>query len=174
MAESHTSSTMSWSLLRFGDWQRDIDIGIVVQWNCHPETLSSKNTEISADYVGYTVAYLKKQYGCPVVYLTGTVGGLMTSLHVEVKDDSGKPLADGTFEKTERYGVLVGKLADKALAGAKPVKLTPLEVRTKSFFMPIDNPLYVAGFGLSVLKRDAYPVEGRPAQGRAGRVKNST
>src|ERR1043166_1012751 len=100
--------------LRFED-SKAKPIGIVVQWNCHPETLSSKNTQISADYVGYTVTHLKNKHGCPIVYLTGTVGGLMTSLHVEVKDDAGKSLADGTFEKTERYGVLVGKLADKAL-----------------------------------------------------------
>jgi hypothetical protein len=137
-------------------------LGIVVQWNCHPETLSGKNTEISADYVGYTVGYLQKKYRCPVVYLTGTVGGLMTSLHVEVKDDAGKPLADGTFEKTERYGVLVGKLADKALDGAKPVKLTPFEVRTKAFFLPIDNPLYLLGFNLGVLKRAAFIWKGNP------------
>src|SRR5207247_763769 len=58
--------------------------GIVVQWNCHPETLDSKNLEISADFVGATVNYLSNRYECPVVYLTGTVGGLMTSLHVDV------------------------------------------------------------------------------------------
>jgi hypothetical protein len=143
-------------------------LGIVVQWNCHPETLYDKNTEISADYVGYTVEYLKKKHKCPVVYLTGTVGGLMTSLRVEVKDDRGKPLADGTFEKTERYGHLVGKLADKALAGARPVKLTPIEARTKSFFLPIDNADYVFGFGIAVLKRDAFlwkddPLKADPA-----------
>ncbi|MBI3823901.1 MAG: neutral/alkaline non-lysosomal ceramidase N-terminal domain-containing protein [Planctomycetes bacterium] len=148
-------------VLRFQN-SRKITTGIVVQWNCHPETLSSKNTEISADYVGYTVEHLKKKHDCPVVYLTGTVGGLMTSLRVEVKDDQGKALADGTFEKTERYGQLVGKLADKALAAAKPVKLTPFEVRTKSFFMPIDNAFYVLGFNLGVLKRDGYLWKGDP------------
>lgn len=157
--------------LRFDDAKQK-PIGIVVQWNCHPETLSSKNTEISADYVGYTVAHLQKKFGCPVVYLTGTVGGLMTSLRVEVKDDAGKPLADGTFEKTERYGLLVGKLADKALADAKPVTLTPFEVRSKSFYMPIDNQFYILGFNLGILKREAFlwkgdplkaePIEGKP------------
>jgi hypothetical protein len=141
--------------LRFEDAKKK-PIGVVVQWNCHPETLSSKNTEISADYVGYTVNHLQKKYGCPVVYVTGTVGGLMTSLHVPVKDEKDQPLADGTFEKTERYGVLVAKLAEKALDGAKPVKLTPIEVRTRQFFMPIDNPLYVLAFNLGVLKRDSY------------------
>jgi hypothetical protein len=147
--------------LRFEDAKQK-SAGIVVQWNCHPETLGSKNTEISADYVGYTVEYLKRKHGCPVVYLTGTVGGLMTSLHVEVKDDAGTPLADGTFEKTERYGILVGKLAQKALVSAKAVKLTPLEVRTKSFFMPIDNAFYVLGFNVGVLKREGFVWKGDP------------
>jgi Neutral/alkaline non-lysosomal ceramidase, N-terminal len=147
--------------LRFVDANKKT-AGIIVQWNCHPETLSSKNTEISADFIGYTVNYLKNKHACPVVYLTGAVGGLMTSLHVEVKDDTGKALADGTFEKTERYGVLVGKLADKALAAAKPVKLTPLEIRAQAFFMPIDNPFYMLGFNLGVLKRDAYLWKGDP------------
>ena len=140
--------------------------GVIVQWNCHPETLSSANIEISADYVGYTVEHLRKQYQCPVVYLTGTVGGLMTSLHVEVKDDAGNSLKDGTFAKTERYGQLVGKLATQALADAKPVKLTPLSVRTRHLFLPIDNPAYIAGFSLGVLKRDAFVWTGDPLKAR--------
>src|SRR5262249_12655455 len=102
-------------------------VGLIVQWNCHPETLDSKNTEISADFVGATVAYWRKKYDCPVLYLTGTVGGLMTSLHVPVKDAKGQALKDGTFEKTIRYGELLGEVADQALARAKPLRLTPLE-----------------------------------------------
>jgi cyclophilin family peptidyl-prolyl cis-trans isomerase len=146
--------------LRFGVGKQTT--GIVVQWNCHPETLSSKNTEVSADYVGYTVNYLKNQYRCPVVYLTGTVGGLMTSLHVEVKDDQGKPLADGTFAKTERLGLLLGAAADKALANAKPVTLTPIMARTKACYLPIDNVLYAGMFNLGIMKRDAFVWKGDP------------
>ena len=82
-------------------------------------------------------AHLQKKHECPVVYLTGTVGGLMTSLHVEVKDEQGNPLADGTFAKTERYGQLVGQLADRALAGAKPVKPLLLISRSEA---PCDWP----------------------------------
>jgi len=139
-------------------------VGIVVQWNCHPETLDSKNTEISADFVGSTVSYLRKRYDCPVVYLTGTVGGLMTSLHVDVKDDQGKLLADGTFEKTDRYGQFVGQLADRALAAAQPIKLTPLEIHQRQFFMPMDNKYYLIGRQLGVLKRDAFLWTGNPDQ----------
>jgi hypothetical protein len=65
-------------------------VGVLVQWNCHPETMDSKNTELTADYVGTTVAELRKSQGCPVAYFTGTVGGLMTSLHVPVKNARGE------------------------------------------------------------------------------------
>jgi hypothetical protein len=137
-------------------------VGLVVQWNCHPETLDSKNTQISADFVAATVEHLQAKHRCPVLYLTGTVGGLMTSLHVEVKDEAGKALADGTFEKTWRYGQLVGKLADKALAQAKAVRLTPLRARSRTVFLPLDNKLYLLGWKLGVLDREALLWSGSP------------
>ncbi|HEX5268888.1 MAG TPA: hypothetical protein VFW33_00310, partial [Gemmataceae bacterium] len=136
--------------------------GVVVQWNCHPETLGSKNTEISADFVGYTVKHLAEKHHCPVVYLTGTVGGLLTSMHVEVKDARGKVLPEDTFEKTERYGELVGELADRALDGAKPVKLTPIEARSRAVFLPLDNKLYQLGRKIGVFEREAFLWDGDP------------
>jgi hypothetical protein len=141
--------------LQFLDKQDKI-AGVVVQWNCHPETLDSRNTEVSADFVGYTVGWLKERYRCPVVYLTGTVGGLMTSLHVEIKDDKGMALADGTFAKTERYGHLVGMLAEKALKDGKDVRLTPIEARSKKIFLPIDNKIFRFASDLGVLQRPAF------------------
>ncbi len=130
--------------------------GLIVQWNCHPETLASKNTEVSADFVAGTVALLKERYKCPVVYLSGTVGGLMTSLGVEVKDAAGRPLADGTFAKADAYGRLVGKLAEDALSKSQPLTLTPLSVRRKDVYLPIDNRLYVLGWQLGLLDRQAF------------------
>jgi hypothetical protein len=149
--------------LAFQD-RNDKTVGLVVQWNCHPETLASKNTKISADFVGYTVKHLREKHRCPVVYLTGTVGGLMTSLHVEIKDAAGKALADGTYEKTERYGRLVGELADRALGSAKPVRLTPMTVRTKIVFFPQDNKLYQLARQVGVLDREAFFWKGNPYQ----------
>jgi hypothetical protein len=150
--------------LQFTDAKTGKDAGIVVQWNCHPETLDSKNTEISADYVGYTVKELQERHHCPVVYLTGTVGGLMTSLHVEIRDDKGKLLADGTFEKTEKYGRLIGQLAERALTTAKPVRLAPLEVRSREVFVPQDNKLYQLARQLGVLEREAFLWNENPYQ----------
>jgi hypothetical protein len=150
--------------LEFTDPQTQKCAGIVVQWNCHPETLESKNTLISADFVGYTVKELQERHQCPVVYLTGTVGGLMTSMHVAVKDEQGKVLPEASFEKTERYGRLIGQLADKALASAKPVALTPLDARRRHVFIPMDNKLYQVGRQLGVLKRQGFLWTGDPAK----------
>jgi hypothetical protein len=142
--------------LKFLEEGTDKLAGIIVQWNCHPETLDSKNTEISADFVGYTVKHLTEKHGCPVVYLTGTVGGLMTSLHVPIKDDKGTLLKDGTFEKTERYGRAIGELADRALAKAKPLSLSPIEIRSRAFFVPLDNKGYQALRRVGTLKREGF------------------
>ena len=148
--------------------------GVVVQWNCHPETLGSRNTLISADFIWGTVTHLKKRHDCPVVFFNGTVGGLMTSLHVEVKDDKGNKLADGTFEKAERYGQLIGQLADKALTKAETVSLAPLEFRSRQVFLPLDNAVYLIGWRLGVLDRKAFlwtgdPYEAKPAPADVGR-----
>jgi hypothetical protein len=137
-------------------------VGVLVQWNCHPETLGSKNTQVSADFVASTVKELRTAKGCPVAYFTGVVGGLMSSLKVPLKGPDGKELADGTFEKTEEFGRLVAKEAEKALAAAKPVELTPFEVRTRTVHVPIDNRVYQLGWQLGVLKRDMYVWEDTP------------
>lgn len=135
--------------------------GLVVQWNCHPETLDSKNTLLSADFVWGTVEHLQKKLDCPVVYLTGTVGGLMTSLRVPIQDEKGNDLADGTFEKTKEFGIRVGQTAERALQDAKPIKLTPMDVRRRDVFLPMDNPIYQLGWKVGVLKRQAYLWEGK-------------
>jgi hypothetical protein len=142
-------------VLRFQD-ATGKNVGVVVQWNNHPETLDDKNTLVSADYVGYTVKHLEKSQNCPVVYLTGTVGGLMTSLRVEVKNEKGESLKDGTFEKTARYGELLGIAAEKALSKAKPVTLTPFGIHRSDLYLPLDNKLYAVAKQLGVLQREAY------------------
>src|SRR5262249_44787648 len=50
--------------LRFDGTDPKKPLGVVVQWNCHPETLDRKNTELSADFVAATVAHLRKAHGC--------------------------------------------------------------------------------------------------------------
>jgi hypothetical protein len=137
-------------------------LGLLVQWNCHPELLDDKNTEVSADHVGYTVRHLQAKYKCPVAYFTGTVGGLMSALGLTLKDDKGNELKNGTFEKTEKYGVEVGKLAEKAVTAGKEAKLVPFDVRTQAVLVPVENNLYRLAAAAGVLKRAMYQWDGEP------------
>jgi len=148
--------------LEFRTLKDDKPAGVVVQWNCHPETLGSANTEISADFVGYTVNALQEGRHCPVVYLNGAVGGMMSSLGLEVKSADGKVLKDGTLEKTERYGRLLAEAADRALNDARPVRLTPLEARRRPVFLPLANKIYMLARRLGVFEREAYLWSGDP------------
>ncbi len=149
-------------VLQFRSMKDDKPAGLLVQWNCHPETLDSKSTEISADYVGVTVGKLKEKYRCPVAYFTGTVGGLMTTMHVDIKDRDGKRLPEGSWAKTERYGELLTEACVKAIDTAKPLKLTPFDVRSREVFVPMENPLYQLARQLGVLTRDGYLWKGDP------------
>lgn len=137
-------------------------VGVLVQWNCHPETMDSKNTELTADYVGFTVAELKKSQGCPVAYFTGTVGGLMTTLKLPVKGPKGEPLKDGTWEKTEEYGRLLARATEKALENAKPLSLTPFEARRTDVYVPAENWRYKAAWRAGVVERTFYVWEADP------------
>lgn len=147
--------------------------GLLVQWNCHPEAMGSRNTQVTADFPWATVAALQKKHQCPVAYFTGPVGGLMAPPDDVVKDDDGNTLHEGDFEYTRRYGLMVAGLADKAIAAAKPITLTPLRVSTKTVALPLTNPFYLAGWRAGIVDRDAFIWQGnanKPGIGRAGRA----
>jgi len=148
-------------VLRFKD-AAGKPVGLLVQWNCHPETLGSKNTQVSSDYVGYTVNALQQKHGCPVAYFTGTVGGLLTSLSVPIKSASGEELKDGTYEKTERYGLLLADRASEAVARARPINLTPISARHRIVYLPMTNKLYKAAQLIGVLARPSFLWSGDP------------
>ncbi len=136
--------------------------GLLLRWNCHPETLGSKNTSMSSDFVASTVAALSEKYQCPVAYFTGTVGGLLSSLKVPIKDEHGTILKDGTFAKTEAYGRMVARTAEQALKQARPIRLEPFTIQRKQILVPIDNRVFQLGWSVGVLKRPIYIWEGSP------------
>lgn len=128
--------------------------GILVQWNCHPEAMGSRNTLLTADFPAFTVDWLKKRYDCPVAYFTGTVGGLLAPPGGDaIKDDTGRALSRGTFEYTIRYGEEVGKLAEKAVEAAEPVDLAPFAVAAKAIAIPLKNPIYRLYQSIGVVQR---------------------
>ncbi|HQR43910.1 MAG TPA: neutral/alkaline non-lysosomal ceramidase N-terminal domain-containing protein, partial [Gemmatales bacterium] len=145
--------------LKFMDAQNK-PIGILVNWHCHPETLADKNTKLSADYVGYCCEALRKKHDCPVAYFTGTVGGLMTTLHLKVRDEQGTLLPENSLAKTIEYGHQLAAVADRAITASQLVKLTPLQYASQVIYLPLANPVYKVGRTLGVLDRDAFQWKG--------------
>jgi len=147
--------------LRFTDLQQQRNLGVLVQWNCHPEALGPNNTQITADFPAYTIRTLRQQLHCPVVYVSGAVGGLMAPPRNVVRDDQDKPLPRGTFEYARGYGEAVAELARQAIQRARPIQLTPIQIATRSVGVPVTNRLYRLGRLLGILKRDGYLWNGR-------------
>jgi hypothetical protein len=128
-------------------------LAILVQWNCHPEAMGSKNTLITADFPYATAAAIKENYGCPVVYFSGALGGLMAPPDGRIKSSAGELLHEGDFEYARVYGEEVAALATRALETAEPIELSPLAVSSQPIAVPLANPLYHAARALGVLKR---------------------
>jgi hypothetical protein len=128
--------------------------GLIVQWNCHPESLGPRNKLLTADFPWATVRALQRKYGCPVVYLSGSVGGLMTHPAGRVFTADGREVADGTFEYAERYGEEVASLAGKAIDAAQPLALAPFAVSAQPIAVPVRNALYRAARGFGVIQRE--------------------
>ena len=126
-------------------------VGLLVQWNSHPEAMGSKNKLITADFPWATVRELKKNYECPVAYFTGTVGGLMAP-----------PPGPTTFEYTEKHGIEVAGLAARAVEAAKPLGLTPMKVQAQLIYVPVTNRLYRLGLSMGVMRRAGFVSTGDP------------
>jgi hypothetical protein len=129
--------------------------GLIVVWTSHPEALGSKNKLLTADFPHATVAALKKRYQCPVLYLSGAVGGLLAPPRGNVKDAAGNVLGSGDFEYARIYGEMVADLAAKAIDSAEPLELSPFVVSARPIAVPVENPLYRVARAIGVLKRPA-------------------
>ena len=143
-------------LLRFTRTGDGAVKGLVVQWNCHPEALGPNNTLITADFPAATIAALARRHNCPIIYFTGTIGGLMAPPPNRIRDDAGNWLQEGDFEYARRYGEAVARLAERANADAEPIQMTPFHVSAAATGIPVNNELYRSVRLLGVIRRDAY------------------
>jgi hypothetical protein len=150
--------------LRFINPETQQTLGLIVQWNCHPEHLGSKNTLITADFPHYLVKKLESTHQAPVVYFSGTLGGLMTGDENLFPKPGGGFYGDGEFEFAEAQGEAVAQLTAKALAQQSPITLTPIQVADQKVAIPLDNEGYRMARAAGVLNRVAYRWTGDPSK----------
>ncbi len=142
-------------VLKFMPPKGNDPLGIVVQWNCHPECLGGHNPHISADFPYATIERIREENDCPVVFISGAVGGLMAPPRENrIANEKGEYPGEGSFEFTELYGQAVGDLANVALKQTSPIKLTPFTISAKPISAPLENKLYQSARMMGLLKRN--------------------
>ncbi|PQO45065.1 hypothetical protein [Blastopirellula marina] len=146
--------------LRFQSPESGADLGMLVQWNSHPEAMGPKNKLLTGDFPATTVAELEKKYQCPVVYVSGALGGLLAPSRGQFHDAQGNELKEGDFAYCEAYGRAVAQLAENAIDTATPIHATPFRIAAKPISIPVENPLYRLARKLNVVKRPAYELTG--------------
>jgi hypothetical protein len=134
--------------------------GIVVQWNCHPEVLGRRNTEVTADFVASTVAALEAKYRAPVVFLSGAVGGLMAPPGGLYDAEGSAAPPNGSFDYAERYGRDVAEVTARAIESAEPITLGPMRAWPRRAYVPVDNPIYRIAQTLGTIPREALAWSG--------------
>lgn len=109
-------------------------IGTLLNWANHPETLGSKNTEITADYSGYLRAHLEQLLGGTAIFVNGAVGGMQSPLGAKFEN-----IPDSSFEKAEHIGKRVAEIAAEAMRSAQTVNVTRHEFRERMVDIPVAN-----------------------------------
>ncbi|NOZ86420.1 MAG: hypothetical protein GXP49_09135 [Deltaproteobacteria bacterium] len=148
--------------LRFDRVDGSGPVAVVTHWSNHVEALGGSNHLISADFPASLVSTLEEAYpGAVGIYWQGMVGGLMTPLGVEVKDDNGKVLEENSFAKADRLGRLVADVALSALDRGEYIDGSrALTYRDSSFFVPLENEDFKIGALMGLFERKVYDDQG--------------
>jgi hypothetical protein len=135
-------------------------LGTLVDWSSHPEALGRHNTLITADYPYALVRAMEADPGGTCVFFSGSIGGLMSPLSVEVKDAAGRPVPPHTFEHAEQIGTRAAAAAREALRAAPPPSPrgadVALEYRWRRVRVPLSNALFRIAFALGLLNRPLF------------------
>lgn len=136
-------------------------VATLVNWHCHPETMMTLNV-YSADFPRWTRKKLEESLGGMALYLSGTVGGMMTSLRMAVpkRTQDGQPVLDGdevvlveeeSAEKAWSLGYIVGEQVLRILDEAEPMD-GELIAGAKTVLLPLENMVFFLGFQMGVLE----------------------
>jgi hypothetical protein len=109
-------------------------IATLINWANHPETLGSRNTQITADYPAAVYKRLEERRGGIAVFINGAVGGMQSPLGAKLPG-----IPDNSFEKAERIGQRVADIGAEALEHAQTVHVSRYEFQERMTRIPIAN-----------------------------------
>lgn len=144
-------------------------VGTLVNWASHPEVLGEKNQAITADFVKWVIDEVDAKLGGQSFFVNGAVGGLLTSESGDILPK----LPRKSFKKAEAVGREVAQRLLKQLnsPGATDQvetlsKLAPIEYRTRKFYLPVENPVYLGAKALNRIPTQTYRQDEIPLQER--------
>jgi hypothetical protein len=155
---------------RFVD-ERGETIVTLLNWACHPETAADENTLWSADYVHavrrtveqgsqWATAPGRTGVGGPALFISGALGGMMTSLGVSVTNPDGDTYQAASFEKADSIGQIIGEMALDALDVGEQVQGPKLRFMAQSFPLEVSNTSFLFAFDNGILEREVIDVGG--------------
>jgi len=113
-------------------------LAILLNYSCHPTTLSTQIYQVSADYPGVAQRELEKCYpGAVALFTNGCCGDVRPAI---VEGDNFK---DGAFEDIERMGRILAAEAVKTNERADAIDVQRIGGRLKAFDFPLDRRLTV-------------------------------
>ncbi|GAB4377250.1 MAG: hypothetical protein Kow00121_26140 [Elainellaceae cyanobacterium] len=144
-------------------------IGTLVNWASHPEVLGEDNQAITADFVKWLVEGMEAGLGGQALFVNGAIGGLLTSESDRILPS----LPRKSFQKAEAVG---REIAQRLLQQWNAPGITdrletyqnlaPIEYRTRQFYLPVENPLYLGGKALNRIPTAVYQQSEIPPQER--------
>ncbi len=154
-------------LVQFRSAAKDSLLGMLINWGDHPETLADDNLDITADFCYYWLQGIEKGIiyddqvkrpgvGGLAVFANGCVGGLMTTLSVDVHDPwLNTHFKKATFAKARAQGYRLADLVlDKMQNGPwEKVENPQIGLAAQTFFLPVANNLFRLGGALGILDR---------------------
>ncbi len=154
-------------MMHFTRPEDGVTIGTLVTWANHPETLWSRNTEITSDFCGHLRDALEKGvvvegrpalagFGGTHLFINGAVGGLMTTPgRVTVADPfTGQAYDRPSHEKARALGwQLASRIAPVLRGPAIATNRLALTAHAHTLEIPVDNWMFYAAPVLGLLDR---------------------
>lgn len=140
--------------------RRGEPIGSLVNWCNHPETVGSKNTLITTDYVGYLISKMEADLGGVTVFANGAVGGMQSSLGATVMDpQTQSPAAEDSFRKAQIIGERVAELAVGAVRKSRREEIRSVEFRQERIRVPMENRAFLTAAKAGLFRGRKMPAE---------------
>jgi len=154
-------------IIRSVDKQDGKTLGTLISWGDHPETLWSKNLMITSDFPHFVREGVEKGIfngdtlvmpgvGGVAVYMTGAIGGLMTtSPSLGVKDPfTEEVFNEPTFQKARAQGKQLSLMALNAMNNpVEKIDSASISMVVRNIRLPLKNRLFKLGKILGVLDR---------------------